>query len=529
MRDFSAPTRSAAIAEHGMAATSHPLATLAAIDVLRDGGNAVDAALAAAAMLCVVEPAMTGIGGDCFALYADKAGMLVALNGSGRAPAKATAEWYAERGFQGIPSESPHAVTVPGAVDAWCQLHDNYATRDMDRLFRPAIEAAERGYRIAPRVALDWADNAARLAGDEHAARAMLPGGRAPAVGDRHAQPALARTLMRIAREGRAGFYEGPVMEDILTRLRGLGGLHEADDFAHQTADWVTPIQARYRGYDVAECPPNGQGVIALLIARILDGYDVAALSEADRIHLLAEATKAAYAVRDAHLCDPAAAAVTADEMLADDRVEALRGSIRMDRAMPRADWDAQADFAAHRDTVYLCVVDRNRNAISFINSLFHAFGSCIMAPESGVMLHCRGHGFRTQIGHPNVIGPRKRPMHTIIPAMLLQGGRAVMPFGVMGGAYQATGHAHFLMQALDLGLDPQQAAEAPRHFASATALELETGISEAVAADLAARGHAITRVAKPHGGCQAIRIDHARGVLIGGSDPRKDGCALGY
>ena len=526
MRDFNVPGRSAAMAANGMAATSHPMGTLAALDVLRAGGNAVDAALAAVAMLSVVEPAMTGVGGDCFVLYSKQGAPPLALNGSGRAPAKAHVEWYVEHGIREIQVPTPHAVTIPGAVDAWCLLNREHGTKPLAELVEPAARAAEEGYLVTPRVALDWHRNQAKLR-DPFAARLFLPNGRPPLPGDRIKNAPLAATLRRIGRGGREAFYDGPVMRDILGRLQELGGLHEAEDFAVQRANWVTPITASYRGYDVYECPPNGQGLTALLILRILEGYALGgeAFGEADRVHLLAEATKRAYAVRDAYICDPEQVPVDVAGFLSDTWAEEARGGIRLDQVAPGTYWGG----SEHKDTTYFCVVDRDGNAISFINSIFSAFGSGIVAPESGILLHNRGTGFRAIPGHPNAIAPRKRPMHTIIPGMLCKDGRAVMPFGVMGGQYQAVGHAHFLHRMLDRGMDPQQAADAPRSFAFQGVLQMEQANPEPVIADLMARGHRIERLDVPIGGCQAIWIDRDRGILIGGSEPRKDGMALGY
>ncbi len=527
MRDFHQPRRSAAVAGEAMAATSHPLATLAAIDVLRAGGNAVDAAIAAAAVLCVAEPHMTGIGGDCFVLYAPHAqGVPLALNGSGAAPMKATVEWYRERGFAEIPVESVHAVTVPGAVDAWCTLLEAHGTKDLAELLAPAIRLAEAGVVVTPRPAFDFTFLADKIGRDAGAARVFMANGRMPALGERLRMPALGQTLRRIAREGRRGFYEGPVAADIVGRCAELGGLHTLEDFARHRSEWVSPIAARYRDHDVLECPPNGQGLAALMMLRTLEGFDLSAsCGEADRIHLLAEATKAAYRARDAFLGDPRQVPVPVERFLADAYTESVRRRIDRGRASPAVAWDEPE----HKHTVYLCVVDRDRNAISFINSLFHEFGSGVFAAESGVMLHSRGAMFRTIPGHPNAIAPGKRPLHTIIPGMLAQDGRAVMPFGVMGGNYQAAGHATLLARLLDEGLDPQQAIEAPRSFAFDGRLQLEATVPAAIAAELERRGHVIERVARPLGGAQAIRIDHRRGVLIGGSEPRKDGCALGY
>jgi gamma-glutamyltranspeptidase/glutathione hydrolase len=528
MRDFNVPGRSAAMAANGMVATSHPQATLAGLDVLRAGGNAVDAALAAVAMQCVVEPQSTGIGGDCFVLYSPKGMPPVALSGAGRAPGKAHVEWFAERQIREIVPMSPHAATVPGAIDAWCLLNREHGTRPLADLLEPAAKAAEDGYVVTPRVAHDWARNVRKLQ-DPITAKVMLRDGRAPAAGDRMANPPLARTLRKIGREGRSAFYEGAVMRDILARLQALGGLHEEEDFAAQRAQWVEPIHASYRGYDVYECPPSNQGLTALMILQTLEGYALGgdAFSEADRLHLIAEATKAAYHVRDAYICDPDVVPVDVASFLSDAWAERTRRDIRLDRALPPAHWEKYAP--EHKDTVYLCAVDRDGNACSFINSLFSAFGTGILAPESGVILHNRGSGFRTIPGHPNAIAPRKRPFHTLIPGMLVKDGRAVMPFGVMGGQYQAVGHATFLHRLLDRGMDPQQAAEAPRVFAYQGVLQTEHFVPESVRADLARRGHDIEMLEVPVGGCQAIWIDRARGVLIGGSEPRKDGMALGY
>ena len=527
MRDFNLPGRSAAVAANGMVATSAPMATLAGLDVLRAGGNAMDAAIAAVAMQCVVEPQSTGIGGDCFVLYSAKGGLPVALNGSGRAPGKASVEWYAEHQIRQISTQTAHAVTIPGAIDAWCTLNREHGTRPLAELLEPAARAAEEGYRVTPRVAWDWMRNQWKLK-DPVTAAVMMPGGKPPAVGDRMRNPALAATLRRIGREGRAAFYEGAVMRDILGRLQELGGLHTPEDFDAQRAEWVEPIHAAYRGYEIYECPPNGQGLAALMILRQLEGFALGdeSLSEAHRLHLLAEATKSAYRVRDDCIADPAQAAVDVEGFLSDDWAERARRLIRLDRALPGPDWDGGTE---HQDTVYLCAVDRDGNAVSFINSLFSSFGTGIMAPESGVLLHNRGTSFRLVPGHPNAIAPRKRPFHTIIPAMLAKDGRSVMPFGIMGGQYQAVGHAHFVHRMVDRGLDPQQAAEAPRSFAFRGKLQLEPTNPEPVVADLARRGHEIQLRAVPLGGCQAIWIDHAKGVLVGGSEPRKDGMALGY
>jgi gamma-glutamyltranspeptidase/glutathione hydrolase len=525
--DFFSARRPSTLAPKAMIATSHPLSTAAGLDILSAGGNAVDVALAAVAVQCVVDPLMTGIGGDCFALYAPKSGAVKALNGSGRAPAAATVAALKAAGLTDeIPQTSPHAVTVPGAISAWCRLHADHGSLPLERLFARAIGYAENGYPVTPRVAMDWAAHVGVVAGDPYAAALFLPEGAAPAVGDRHAQPLLGARLREIAAKGAAGFYEGETAAKMVAHLQSLGGLHTEADFheARDQAHWVTPISTSYGGYDVLECPPNGQGLVALIILRILSKFDMGPdLSEADRIHLNAEATKLAYHHRDALLADPAECEGLADHLLSDQVIDALAARIKMDQALPPALWDEPE----HKDTIYLSVVDAEGNAISFINSIFHGFGSTRLDPATGVLFHSRGSSFRLIEGHPNAIGPKKRPMHTIIPGMLCKDGAAVMPFGVMGGHYQAAGHAAFLSNVLDRGMDLQAAMDAPRSFAFGGELQIEPGVSEEARTELTARGHKLKVVGSPLGGSQAIRI--GAGLLTGGSDSRKDGMALGF
>ena len=527
IRDFNVG-RSAVYGEDGVVATAHPRATLAALDVLRKGGNAMDAALTAISMLSVIEPQSTGIGGDCFMIYCPKSGAPIGLNGSGRAPKKATPGWYKAQGIQKIEMRTPHAVTVPGAVDAWCRLAKDHGTMPMAEILAPAIKAAEDGFLVTPRVAHDWEGGTDKLRADPDSTKQYLPNGRAPRVGEKHKSPQLAETLKKIGKEGRAGFYEGSVAADIVKKLQAVGGLHELSDFDEQRCEYVDPISTNYRGYDVYEIPPNGQGLTALMILNVLAGYDLSegsGLSEADRIHLLAEAAKAAYWRRDKYFADQRFSNVPIERLISTQEAESIRNRIRMDKAQ-----DAHAyNGIEHKDTTYLCVVDKDRNAVSFINSLFAGFGSGITAPGSGVILQNRGCGFVLDENHPNCIQPGKRPFHTIIPGMLMKDGKCVMPFGVMGGHYQSVGHANLISNILDRGDDPQEAIERPRSFCYEGELKLEDPISEAIAADLAARGHTIGRFDVPTGGAQAIWIDHEKGVLVGGSEKRKDGCALGY
>ncbi len=525
MRDFNFPGRSMAIGSDGMAATSHPLATMTAVETLKAGGNAMDAALAAVAVQCVVEPAMTGLGGDCFALYAPGGGTPLALNGSGRAPAAASAAWFAERGIAAPPPTSPHAVTVPGAVDAWCRLNADHGTMALEALLRPAIRLADEGFRVTPRVGADWARDRTRLEADADARHAFLPGGRAFEIGDLVRMPALAETLRAIGRAGRAAFYEGAVADGIVAKLRRLGGLHAMEDFDAQRATSETPIHTRFSGHDVYECPPNGQGLIALMMLRLAERLALGHAAEADRIHLLAEITKAAYHARDAHLSDPLHGEVAVAPLLSDDWTRRILPEIDAREAKGPLFWDG----VPHTDTVCLSVVDRDRNCVSLINSIFNGFGSGIYVPSCGILLHNRGLSFRFTPGHPNSIAPCKRPMHTIIPGMVCRDGRAVMPFGVMGGQFQATGHVNFLSNVFDRGLDVQAACDAPRSFATEGRLQVEPTIGADVRDDLRRRGHDVEVQSVPIGGCQAVMIDEARGALLGASDHRKDGMALGY
>lgn len=527
-RDFELPGRSVALGTRCMAATSHPLATATALDILRQGGNAVDAAVAAAAMLGVVEPTQTGIGGDCFALYLQKGkGSPLAINGSGWAPRAADTGWFIERGISAIDPTSPHSVTVPGAVSAWERLATDHGTLGIGQLLAPAIRAAEQGYPVTERVARDWRRQTAKLA-RPGAASVFLRDGAPPAAGALHRQPKLAETLRTIATEGAQAFYRGWIAEDLVTCLRDLGGLHTLDDFAAFQPEYVAPIRAPYRGYDIWECPPNGQGLTPLLMARMLERYDIGALpvTGSERLHLLAEIARLAYGVRDAVIGDPRAGAGGADPLLADRHINTLvsrlSGETRIAHVAPPAG-------PAHRDTVFLTVVDRDLNTIAFINSIFDDFGSGIVAPASGIVLHNRGSGFVIDPGHPNTIAGHKRPLHTIIPALLTRNDRAVLPFGVTGGHFQPIGQMQLLSNLIDHGMSLQQAIDQPRIFARGDLFEVERLVPRASLEALGRLGHSVTYAQNPLGTAQAIRIDWESGVLHGGADGRRDGVALGW
>lgn len=529
MRDFQRPGRSTAHAGEAMAATSHPLATLTAIETMRAGGNAMDAAVAAVSVLCVVEPGMTGLGGDCFVLYAkDGKDKVIAFNGSGRAPQAASADALKARGVDHIEEHGVHSVTVPGCVEAWERLIADHGTKELGALLQPAIKAAEEGFIVTPRVAHDWAGQAAKLARDANAKATFLPEGRAPTTGERFRNPRLAQTLRRVAKEGAKGFYTGPVAEDIVNYLRSIGGLHTMDDFARTEGEYIAPIATDYRGYTVHECPPNGSGITTLLMLNILEGYALSKLDAAgvERLHLEVEASRLAFADRDAYVGDPRFVDVPVDRLLSRKHAADQRRHIRPDRAMNGI---KPVPLPEHNDTTYLCVVDRDRNAVSFINSVFDGFGCGKASPNTGVILQNRGSSFKVDDTHPNGIAGGKRPMHTIIPAMVTRAGRAVMPFGVMGGHFQPVGQTHVLTNMLDFGMDPQAAIDFPRAHYREGAVKLEKGYDAAVAEGLRKLGHKTEAAPSPYGGGQAIWIDEKTGDLVGGSEPRKDGMALGY
>ena len=524
-RDFQSPGRSAVMACEGMAATSHPLASDIAIAALRAGGTAADAAVAAVAALGVVEPHMTGIGGDCFCLVAKPGAPLWGYNGSGRSAAAARPEVLIAAGAQAIGFESVHSVTVPGAVDAWDAVLSAHGRFGLDRALAPAIHHAERGFPVAPRVAFDWGRLVKRLSADPGASRHYLVDGRAPLPGDIIRFPALAATLKSIAARGPRAFYEDAAA-DIVATLAPRGSWLAQEDFARHRGEPTTPISSNYRGLDVVELPPNGQGITALVLLGILERFDLASLDPhgPERLHIALEAARLAYGVRDAHVADPAHLRVAVEALL--DKALAGRLAARIDRsrrvALPPA-------LASGGDTVYVTVVDRDRTAVSIINSLYSQFGCGIATEKTGIMLHNRGACFVIDPSSPNAYGPAKRPLSTLIPALAMRNGRCELSFGVMGAAYQAMGHAHVITNLVDFGMDLQTAIDDPRVFFEGDITLVERGIPQAAVRGLEQRGHRVEFCLTPLGGGQAIAIDWRRGVLIGAYDPRKDGCAIGY
>jgi gamma-glutamyltranspeptidase/glutathione hydrolase len=529
MRAFNQAGRSPVHAMNAMAATSQPLSTHVALEVLKNGGNAMDASIAACAMQCVVEPHNTGIGGDCFAMYSPKGGRPIAFNGSGRAPGAATVEKLKAMGVTELERPSAHSVIIPGAVDAWSQLHKDHGHMPFKELLQPAIDTARSGYPIHARACYDIAKTVELLISQGCAAAIYLDNNQAPKPGSVRKLPGLANVLEAIATHGRDAFYYGEYAQEMVDELQSRGGLHTLDDFANAKGDYVTPISTTFRGREVYECPPNGQGVIALLLLNMFSKIDKepnGAMS-VDRIHTELEATRLAYAARNTYVGDPDHAEILVEELLSDAYAEKLCALIDNQNAhsgMP------VTPLPEHKDTVYISVVDKDRNACSFINTLFWAFGGGITT-KSGITFTNRGMSFSLDENNPNVIAPNKRPLHTIIPAMVTNNNQVELCFGVMGGQYQATGHLQFLTRYYDYGCDIQEAMDMPRFMVNPGTgeTELEDGIDAATQDALVAKGHKLAEGPFVIGGSQAIAIDWETGVLTGGSDPRKDGCALGY
>jgi gamma-glutamyltranspeptidase / glutathione hydrolase len=512
-----------------MVSTSHPLATLTSLEILRQGGNAMDAAIAAVALLGVVEPTQSGIGGDCFVLYMRRGeGEVIALNGSGWSPAAANCDDFLRQGIAAIPVESGAAVTIPGAVASWARLAADHGTMALSILLQPAIDAAEHGYVVTERVARDWAKQVRKLRGNAAATEHFLPRGLPPRPGDIHRQPALAKSLRSIAEDGPVAFYEGWIARDMVDALKAAGGRHQLEDFAAYRPEYVGPICGSYRGYEVWECPPNGQGLVPLVMLKVLEHFDPScwdALS-VERAHVLCEIARRAYADRDCFIGDPQTAPVPVDKLLSAARAEKIRACLSLKR---RGDTLEPVAIPAHSDTTFVAVVDSERNTVAFINSIFDDFGSGIVSPGAGVIFHNRACGFVLERDHPNALAGRKRPLNTIIPAMVTDRGRAVMPFGVTGGHFQPFGQVTVLTNILDYGMGIQAAIDQPRIFAFGDEVRVERTIPASLRDGLAALGHKVVTAENPLGTAQAVWIDWDAGLLRGGADGRRDGLAAGW
>ncbi len=530
--------RSPVFARGGMVAASQPLAVAAGIGMLAKGGNAADAAVAVAAALNVTEPTSTGIGGDMFALFFEaRTKQVSALNGSGRAPAALTLERLKKEGFHELPPFHAYTVTVPGACAGWCDLVQKHGTMGMADLLAPAIRLAEEGFPVSLLTSYFWGRAAERQLKTSPNGRELTLDGRAPRAGEIFKNPGLARTFKKVAEAGKQGFYQGEIAEAIANVIRQAGGCMTADDLAAHASTWEAPISVTYRGQRVYECPPNGQGLTALIALNLLEGFDLAGLGpvSADRLHLEIEALRLAFADARWYVSDPQFTDLPVDELLSKGYAAGRRKLIDPRRAA--LDRQRGAPVTAS-DTVYFSVADKFGNACSFINSNYMGFGTGIVPKGWGFTLQNRGHNFELDPAHPNALAPRKRPYHTIIPAMATReaDGSLYACFGVMGGFMQPQGHVQTFTALVDSGLDPQSALDLPRFCiedgTAGGAVGLEQGIADEVLADLTRRGHEVRRVSgwerALFGRGQIILRDTDTGVLSGGSDPRADGYAAG-
>ncbi len=529
MRNFYQAGRSVTYGTKGAVATSSTHSSQVGLSILKSGGNAMDAAIAACAVQCVVDPMQTGIGGDCFALVSmGGSSEIEGLNGSGRSPAALSADYMLDQGMTAMDAESAHSITVPGAIDAWTRLHERFGSMAFADILQPAIDFAENGFVVTQRTSLDWEMGTPRLLKNDASTAMYLKDGKPPVAGAVWKLPELAQTLKAVAKSGRSAFYEGEIAEKMSASLQAAGGVHTADDFANTSADFVGSITAEYEGNTIHQIPPSGQGITALIMINILKAYDLSGLDPngAKRLHLEAEAARLAYLARDKFVADPQHVDVPLDMLLSDEFADQLRSHIDVGKA---GDPTGAYALERHRDTVYLSVVDKDGNAVSFINSLFQGFGSGIACPDTGVMFQNRGYGFVLEPGHLNCVAPGKRPMHTIIPGMVTRGNQATICYGVMGGGYQPVGHSHVLTNIWNFGMDPQEAIDSPRAFYNDGVLEVEEGIPASVRQELTDMGYVLADTSMPLGGGQIIMIDPETGVLAAGSESRKDGCALAY
>ena len=536
-------TRTApAVSSQGMIATSEPRAVQVGLEVLQSGGNAIDAAVAAGAVIGLTEPMSCGIGGDLFAIVWDaKTQKLYGLNASGRAPYGATRELFAERGHEFIPTYGPLAWSVPGCVDGWDQLLQRFGSRSLTELLQPAIEMADRGFRVTPIIARSWFDSTTRLKQWADSEMTYLPGGNAPGPGELFKNPYLARTYRRIAEGGRDAFYRGVIADQMVKFSDQHGGLFTKKDFEDHTSTWVDPVSTNYRGYDLWELPPNGQGIAALQMLNLLESYDLKSLghNSAEYLHLLVEAKKLAFEDRARYYADMDFADVPVPALISKEYAERRRKLLNPNQALQSI--EPEDPRLSTSETIYMTVVDKHRNAISYIQSIYHGFGSQVVPGDLGFALQNRGNLFALDKDHPNRLEPHKRPFHTIIPAFVTKEEKPLLCFGVMGGDMQPQGHVQVLLNMITFGMDPQMAGAAPRfcHFGSSTptgetmtnggSVGLEMGITALARQGLIAKGHRLRPLGGQFGGYQAIWIDLELGRLLGGSDIRKDGMAMGY
>jgi gamma-glutamyltranspeptidase / glutathione hydrolase len=533
-------TRSEVIARHGMACTSQPLATQVALEILKSGGNAIDAAIAANAVLGLVEPTGNGIGGDLFAIVWDATTeRLYGLNASGRSPRSLTLDYFIEHGYEKIPATGPLPVSVPGCVDGWFELHGKFGNLPMKKILQPAITYAREGFPVTELIAYYWRGNAEYLSRFPNVADVYMPGGEAPGKGDIFKNPALAHTLETIAKKGRDAFYRGEIATVISDFMAEQGGFLSYDDLSTHTSEWVTPLSVNYRGYDVWELPPGGQGIAALQMLNILKGYDIASMGfgSAEYIHHFTEAKKLAFEDRAKYYADPAFNRLDYTLLLSDDYAAERRKLIDSNRAARTYD---PGDIE-QGNTIYLTVADEKGNMVSLIQSNYRGMGSGMCPPGLGFILQDRGELFSLEKGHYNVYEPGKRPFHTIIPAFISKEGKPLISFGLMGGAMQPQGHVQIVVNLIDFGMNLQEAGDAPRMRHSGSSqptgekmvdggtLYLETGIEYSEIRKLLGMGHTVQYSHGGYGGYQAIKRDPVTGVLYGASESRKDGQAAGW
>jgi gamma-glutamyltranspeptidase / glutathione hydrolase len=521
------------ITRYGIVATEHPLASQIGATILRQGGNAVDAAVAANAAMGVFAPMANGMGGDLFAIvYEAKSGKLYGLNASGWAPSGLTPELLKGKGVTTMPQRGIDSVTVPGAVDGWSKLLERFGRKRLRDVLAPAIQYAEEGFPVTEIFSSYWIDSESYLRRNEAAAKTFLPGNRAPRTGEIFRNPDLAWSLKQIAVHGRNAFYRGEIAQRILAGSRALGGTMTAADLAEFSSEWVEPISTIYRGWTVYEIPPNGQGIAALLMLNLMENFPLPSFAQdsADALHVMIEAKKLGYADMLRYVCDPKFNKVPVASLLAKDYAGQRAKLINMSKA--NCDVEAGRPPRAGTDTTYLCVVDRDGNMVSYIQSNYNSFGSGVVAPGTGFALQNRGGLFSLDPQSPNLLAGRKRPLHTIIPAFMSRG-EVRIAFGIMGGWNQSQAHAQFVSDIVDHQLNIQAALEAPR-FTKSTFngcdVQIESRVAPEVRAELASRGHQIQlrgAFASAVGGGQAVMRDLATGINYGASDPRKDGAAV--
>jgi gamma-glutamyltranspeptidase/glutathione hydrolase len=537
-------TRSVVRARHGMVAAAQPLAVQAGVDILKRGGNAVDAAIAVNACLTVTEPTLCGLGGDLFAMVWDpKTRTLIGLNGSGRAPLALTIDKIEPLADGTIPLYSPQSWSVPGCAAGWFDLHARFGKLPMKEILAPAIRYAEEGYPVSPVIASDWKRSLTRFAKMPGFADVFMPGGDAPREGQIFRNPALAKSLRVLADKGRDGYYKGTIAKAIVKYSQEQGGFFALEDFEKHTSTWDAPISTTYRGYTVWELPPPGQGLAALQMLNILETFDLASMgrTSADFWHVMVEAKKLAFADRARYYADPAFASTPVEQLLSKDYAKQRAALIDMKRA---AQTDSPGEIAAldRRETTYLCTADAGGMMVSLIQSNYTGFGSGYVIPELGFGIQNRGALFSLDPNHPNALVPGKRPFHTIIPAFLTRDGEPLMAFGLMGGGMQPQGHCQVLVNILDLGMNIQAAGDVPRFYHTGSSeptgttmtgggeLHIEDGLDAALLEELRRRGHVMTPIATgQYGGYQAIWRDPETKAYVGATEMRKDGCAIGY